>query len=281
MDTVRIGCVKFLNTLPLIQGLAAWRDAELISAVPARQIDMLLSREVDLALCSLIDFARAPEPLTLLPVSMIGCDGPTLTVRLFSSVPAEKITTLYADTDSHTSVALAQVILWRRYNIRPRVIDFDARERVALGPAAGQSPEWPETILLIGDKIVTDSPPAVRYPHQIDLGAAWKELTGLPFMYATWMCRSAALEEPEAASRILAAAAVLDRARRHNATRLDWVVAATAPGRGWPQDLASTYVGSYLRFAVGDAERAAAQRFLDEAAALGICPAAQARWAEC
>lgn len=280
MDTVRIGCVKFLNTLPLIQGLAAWRDAELISAVPARQIDMLLSREVDLALCSLIDFARAPEPLTLLPVSMIGCDGPTLTVRLFSSVPAEKITTLYADTDSHTSVALAQVILWRRYNIRPRVIDFDARERVALGPAAGQSPEWPETILLIGDKIVTDSPPAVRYPHQIDLGAAWKELTGLPFMYATWMCRAAALEDEGSTRRVRTAAAVLDRALRHNTTRADWLVAAEAPARGWPRDVATHYFRDCLRHEVGERERQAAQRFLNEAAELGVCPRAEARWVE-
>ena len=43
MERVRIGCVKYLNTLPLIEGLASWRDAEIISAVPSRLIDMLLS----------------------------------------------------------------------------------------------------------------------------------------------------------------------------------------------------------------------------------------------
>ena len=43
--------------------------------------------------------------------------------------------------------------------------------------------------LLIGDKVVTDAPPTDRYPHQMDLGEAWKDLTGLPFVYAMWMCR--------------------------------------------------------------------------------------------
>ena len=43
-----------------------------------------------------------------------------------------------------------------------------------------------QSVLLIGDKVVTDAPPEERYPYQMDLGAAWKELTGLPFVYAVW-----------------------------------------------------------------------------------------------
>src|SRR5262249_20042800 len=149
------------------------------------------------------------EELTVLPVGMIGCDGPTLTVRVFSSVEPSHITTLHADTDSHTSVALAQVVLWKKYGVRPTVIDLDARDRIALGgtgldrtgeaqrKGSGPGSEWPETLLLIGDKVVADAPPAERYPYQIDLGEAWHEMTGLPFVYASWMCLAGAAESPE------------------------------------------------------------------------------------
>ena len=42
-------------------------------------------------------------------------------------------------------------------------------------------------MLLIGDKVVTREPRGMGF--QLDLGAAWKELTGLPFVFAVWMVR--------------------------------------------------------------------------------------------
>ncbi len=273
MAPVRIGCVKYLNTLPLIEGLSSWRDAELISAVPARLIDMLLSREVDLALASVIDAARNRDRVVLLPVGMIGCDGPTLTVRVFSRVPLERVRTIGADTDSHTSVALMRIIMKRRFGIDVNTIDFDAREHVAIGNTAGAPLD---ALLLIGDKVVTDPPEPAEYPHQLDLGQAWKDLTGLPFVYAMWMCRAG--EEDSLPVRL--AAAMLDRARRHNATRLDWLVAARAGDRGWPLDAAADYLGRKLTYDVGDPEREAVARFVDECATLDLCRPGELKWVE-
>ncbi|MBL8759428.1 MAG: menaquinone biosynthesis protein [Phycisphaerae bacterium] len=283
----RIGMVKYLNTLPLVQGLEAWREAELHAAVPSKLAGMLAGDpasgrepEVDVALVSVIDAARSAVPLAMLPVGMIGCEGPTLTVRLFSAVPPERIGAVHADTDSHTSVALCRVILARAYGVKPEVIDFDARERVALGRRGGgvgtEEPEWPETLLLIGDKVVTDSPPAVRYPHQLDLGEAWKALTGLPFVYAVWMCRAA----DAGSADVGLIADMLDRQRRRNTSRLDWIVDRLAAERGWPPDLARTYLGSLLRYEVGPREREAVVRFFDEAAGLGLIAPTVPRWAE-
>ncbi len=173
--------------------------------------------------------------------------------------------------------------------MRARVVDFDAREQMAIGAATGgrgdgategsegdAGKEWPESILLIGDKVVTDPPPAERYPHQLDLGQAWKELTGLPFVYAVWMCREADIDS----SGVQAAAAILDRQRRHNATRLDWIISARAEERAWPADLARRYVGDLLRYDIGSREREAVERFLAEAAELGLAPRTDARWAD-
>lgn len=271
MDPVRIGCVKYLNTLPLIEGLASWRDAVVSSAVPSRLIDMLLTSEVDVALASVIDAAKSRGRVKILPVGMIGCDGPTMTVRVFSRVPLERARVIGADTDSHTSVALLRVILSRRFGGVARIVDYDAREHVAPGQSAA-----PDALLLIGDKVETDPPDAAAYPHTLDLGEAWKELTGLPFVYAVWMCRAG--EEGSIAVRT--AASVLDRARRHNATRMDWLVGARAGERGWDAADAADYLGRKLRFEVGDAERAAVARFVEECAALGVCEGGALDWVE-
>ncbi|MEM9374031.1 MAG: MqnA/MqnD/SBP family protein, partial [Planctomycetota bacterium] len=152
---------------------------------------------------------------------------------------------------------------------------FDARERAG---DRDVSPEeaWPESLLLIGDKVVTDSPPAVRYPYQIDLGEAWHELTGLPFVYAVWMCR----RDRMADRRVRTIAALLDRQRRRNRSRLDHLVAEEAARRGWPGDLARRYIGELLRFDVdGRAERAVAV-FFDKAATHGLLPESAPVWAD-
>lgn len=274
MDRVRIGSVKYLNTLPLIEGLAANRDLEVVSAVPAKLGAMLADGEVDVALASIVDFATSKTPLTMLPVGGIGCDGATLTVRLFSQVPLEQVETLHADTDSHTSVLLARVLLKRCFGRDVRVVDFDARERVSVGENADTA-EWPRTLLLIGDKVVTDSPPAVRYPHQLDLGEQWKAWTGLPFLYAVWMCRAADAES----LKVRTTASLLDRQRRRNTLRMQWLIDRAVDDRRWPRDLATRYVTDYLRYEVGARQQEAVARFLSECAGLKFIPGVEPRWA--
>lgn len=269
MPPVRLGYVQYLNTLPLVEGLRAWREVELTAAVPAKLAPMLVGGEIDVGLCSLVDAARADAALTLIPAGMIGCDGPTFTVRLYSSVPWDQVSTLHADTDSHTSVVLAQVLLLRRFGRVVTVQDYDAREHIGVGGV-----QWPATLLIIGDKVVTDPPPAERYPHQLDLGEAWHAWTGLPFVYGAWMCRRADAEAPW----VRTVAQILDRQRLRNTQRLDWLVDRYAGERGWPADAARRYVGEYLRYAVGPREREAVDRFFAEAAELSLLPSTTPRW---
>jgi predicted solute-binding protein len=283
MDPIRVGIVKYLNTTPLVDGLEKLPQLALVPAAPSRLAGMLRAGEVDLALVSVIDAAGmggsgAPD-LSMLLCGMIGCDGPTLTVRVFSAVPLDRATTLAADTDSHTSIALAQVILKRAYGRSVKVVAFDARERVARGGEPEQH-EWPETLLMIGDKVVTDSPPAVRYPYQLDLGEEWKKLTGLPFVYAAWMCRGADVEDAARRERLGVAAALLDRQLRHNLTRMDRIILEKASVFRWPPDLARRYLGELLRYRVGEREREAVRRFFAECASADLIPTAEARFVE-
>ncbi len=269
MEHARVGFVRYLNTLPLVAGLEKVGGLEAIAAVPSHLADMLRDRRVDLALVSLIDAARDPDAFELLPVGAIACDGPTLTVRLFSSVPIEQIRTLHVDTDSHTSAVLAQVILNERAGAPPRLVHFHARERATLDGReshADDTSEWPDSVLLIGDKVIADPPPEERYPHQLDLGQAWHEMTGLPFVYAVWMCRKG-----EAGSqKVRTGSALLDRQRRHNATRLERIAHDHAERHGWPADVARRYLTELLRFDVDERARRACDEFVSRASSMGL-----------
>lgn len=274
-ERVRIGCVRYLNTLPLIEGLEKAEGVTLIPAAPSLLSGLLDRGEADVALASLIDAQRASSRVALLPAGVIGCDGPTLTVRLYSAVPIDRIVRVHADAESHTARALLRILLRRRWGIDPQQVDFDARELVE--ERGGEGVEWPEAALLIGDKVVTGSPPAVRYPHQIDLGEAWKELTGLPFVYAAWMCR----EKEAGSERVQRAVMLLDRQRRHNATRLDWLAARRGPERGWPVDLARRYLTELLRFDADARSREAVEAFFDAAHEEGLLAERRAvRWTD-
>jgi chorismate dehydratase len=258
---IRVGVVSFVNTLPLIDGLENLADLDLRFTVPSLLLDQLVGEEVDIALCSSIDYQRSETPLIVVPVGLLGCDGSTLTVRLYSSCPIERIREVYCDTDSHTSVVLMQILLKEQYGIAPKLIDYDARERVA----RNRPLDWPQAMLLIGDKVVTDSPPAIRYPHQLDLGAAWAQLTGLPFVFALWVARRGC--DP---SIVATAAAILDRQRRYNRQRLDLIVQRRALARGWPADLANEYLKRELAFDWSPRRRAGVELFFDKACEHGL-----------
>ena len=253
---VRLGVVSFVNTLPLIDGLDRLVDVELRHSVPSLLLDQLIAGEVDVALCSSIDYHRSPTPLVVLPQGMLGCDGATLTVRLYSTLPIESISRVFCDTDSHTSIALLRILLKELHGLEPEFIEYDAREHVA----ANKPLDWPEAMLLIGDKVVTDSPPAVRYPHQMDLGAAWKALTGLPFVFALWMAKADA--DP---AILRAASMILDHQRRHNLERIDGMIHRQAVPRGWPADLAADYLKGHIAYELSDECIAGVEMFFAKA----------------
>ena len=249
--TVRIASVSYLNARPLIYGLDREPDVALALDVPARLIESLRSGACDVALLPVIDYQRLPG-LRLVPAGGIGCDGPTLTVRLFSRSPIEQVDTLACDPESHTSVALARIVLAEKYGLAPEFID--------LSRATGRAGE---ARLLIGDKVICDEP--VGFEHQLDLGAAWKQMTGLPFVFAAWMSRDGAdlRDVPER----------LERAKRQGLAHVDELIARYAVPRGWPAGVALQYLTVYLKYDVGETEQRAIREFYNFAAKHGIIAA--------
>lgn len=244
-----VGCVSYLNSKPLIDPLVDRPDVEVHFAVPARLVDLMAARQVDAALMPIVDYQNCPIPVVLAPGGAICCDGPTLTVRIFSKVPPTDITHLYADTDSHTSVILAQVILRELYKREPKLI---AANMYAPPPAEAQ------TLLLIGDKVVNGAPSDAEYPFQLDLGEQWKRLTGLPFVFAMWMMPA------DKANADLAT--LLAEARQRGGEITDHLVEKYAAEKRWPADLARRYFTEYLQYAVTPRCRQGIEKFFELAA---------------
>ena len=80
----RLGVVSFLNARPLIEGLDADRGVRILYDVPALLPGRLQRREIDAGLVPLVDVFRRPDEYRVLSDACIGCDGETMTVRVFS-----------------------------------------------------------------------------------------------------------------------------------------------------------------------------------------------------
>lgn len=257
-SVLRIGAVSFLNTKPLVYGLEAADDLTFSLEVPSRLLDGLRARRYDVALLPVIDFQRLPG-LRMLRSGGIGSDGQTLTVRIFSTVPIERIRRLACDGDSHSSIVLARVVLAEAYGIVPEQVPLETAAGAEAGGDSGA-----EAILLIGDKVVAQEPPASRYPHQLDLGSAWKDLTGLPFLFAAWMARSG-VELGDLPARLAGA-------WRSGLAHVHEIVRTHAPPRGWPEDVALRYLTRNLTFEVTERHVEAVRRFHALAAKHGCIP---------
>jgi chorismate dehydratase len=218
----RVCAVSYLNTTPLTWGLlhGPQRDAfDLRFEIPSICAALLRTGEVDIGLVPAIELER--QPIEMIPPLGIVSRGAVRSILLVSRVPVEEITTLAADLSSRTSVVLAQVILAKRFGIRPAV--------TAMPPDVG--------VMLLIDPLRTDA--AVT-----DLGMEWTKMTALPMVYAVWAARSG--------FDWTKAAAVLEASWRFGRERISAIVTSEALPRGVPAELACAYLTRNIAFEVDE-----------------------------
>lgn len=230
----RLGVVSYLNSKPLIAGLVDARpDLAIRFAVPAALEPLLAAGEVDVALLPIVDVLRSNGRYRLLGDSCIACDGETMTVRVFSQAPPDRIRRLCGDIDSHTSVTLARV-LWRElYDRDLELVPLDARETDFADEQA---------VLLIGDKVVDAK--RASFAYEVDLGGAWRAHTGLPFVFAAWAFDSARHDE----TALQPVAAALSAARDRGVATAAEIAREQGPALHWPESLAVRYLARCLKF---------------------------------
>lgn len=174
----RISAVSYLNTKPLLFGLEnnpIYKKIKITQDIPSLCAQKLLNDEVDIGLVPIAIIPQLKQPRIVSPYC-IGADGEVKTVCLFSAVPMEQINTIYLDYQSRTSVLLVQLLMkeyWKKeVNFLPATEGFEnvIKEDIAA--------------VIIGDRAITA---AKKYPYVYDLSLAWKQHTGLPFVFAAWV----------------------------------------------------------------------------------------------
>jgi chorismate dehydratase len=188
---------------------------------------MLADNTIDVALVSIFERFRSPG-LVQIPDISISADGPVKSVRLFSCRPFEHVRSVALDTSSLTSVALTRILLKERYGIEP---DYVSRP-----PDLDAMLTQCDAGLIIGDLKLFDTPAT----HILDLGEAWKDLTGLPFVYAAWLARPDAPIDPLTSA--------LTRARDWGTARLDSLSTRWASEMRLPLDRVQDYFHNVMKY---------------------------------
>ena len=188
---MRIGRIPYINCYPVYGAIdrgIVHLDAMLVDGVPTDLNRRMADGELDISVVSAVEYARDSERYLLLPDLAISCDGPVRSVMLFSRRPATELTgrSVIVSRSSMTSVALLELLFENVWRARPQFVPGDAE--VSDVREEGRSDA--DARLVIGDAaLVLGSNHRGRYPHVYDLGQAWKEWTGQPFVFAVWVAQ--------------------------------------------------------------------------------------------
>jgi len=231
----RVGSVGSLNAVPLTRGL----EEEVIYATPSRLAEMLQRDELDAALVSVVE-VLFNDRYDILDGIAIASLGEVRSVVLAHRKPLDEATEVFCDTASLTSVQLLRVLLAER-GLKPDFKPLASYDFAAL----------PDYAMLIGD-------PALDFAlgpreHEIwDLGAAWYELTNLPFVYAVWALRRGVENAP--------LRRLLREARDFGLDTLDTIIRSRTE---YTYDFRQDYLGWHIHYHLGSDEKRGLAKFME------------------
>jgi chorismate dehydratase len=224
---LQVGWIRYANCSPLLLQMSEQLPGtgiELRHGVPAELNAALSNGQIDVCISSSIEFARHADNYLVLPGHCIGSDGPVQSVLLLANRPVEQLDgeRLLVTAESATSVVLLQILLARHWGLSGCSIE---RTTLPWQQAVANAPG----VLLIGDTALRAAI-AAEAPYCYDLGACWREMTGLPFVYALWQVTQRAADTKLEYLRNLLR--LLDNARDH-LPQLVTELAARADESSW------------------------------------------------
>jgi chorismate dehydratase len=231
----RVGSVPYLNAVPLTRGL----EEQVQFVPPSKLAEMLQRNELDAALVSVTEvlFNNRYDILDGIAIASL---GEVVSVLVAHREPLEEVKVIYCDSASLTSVNLLRVLLAERGltpEFRP-LPDYQAAKDL-------------DAVLLIGDRAID----FVRAPHEHeiwDLGAAWFELTKLPFVYAVW-----ALRRDVDTSRLRRQ---LREAKDFGLDTLDYLISSRTE---YDYEFRKDYLGWHIHFHLGADEKRGLAKFVE------------------
>lgn len=205
---IKVAPVSYLNTKPLLYGIersSVMDSIEIVADYPANVAGALQRGDIDLALLPVAAIPTIPNA-NIVSDYGIAADGKVASVCIFSMVPMEEIETVYLDYQSRTSVKLAQLLLEKLW-----------KKTVVYKPATENYIDYINDTtagVIIGDRALKQ---LTNFEYIYDLADGWKQLTGLPFVFAAWVANK---QLPEAFK------AAFNAANAEGLQHIDEVVAA-------------------------------------------------------
>lgn len=247
MDRYVFAAVKYANAAPLAHFLPDVDDRAVVTfGRPSELLAELAAGRADAALVPVAVFLATPG-LRMIDGIGICADGRVESVLLKCRRPLADVRLVTPDASSRTSNALAAILLTEHLGLSAEVRQT--------GPG-----EQADAMVCIGDRALCEAPaPAGDY----DMAAMWKEMTGLPFVFAVWAYRQDC-RDPEGMARIARAA------REMGLARLDELAQLHAGKLDLPVDRCREYFRSSVRYQVGPREIQAMELFGHKMARHGL-----------
>lgn len=207
MPQLRISAISYLNTAPLMWDFEHGGTAEALKqhfqfsyTIPSKCADELKAGSADIGIIPAATYTTIPD-LVIIPDVSIAAKNQVRSILLISKVPLDKIRNVATDTSSRTSTALVQIFLRKFVGVNP---GFTPQK-----PDLKEMLRWHDAGLLIGDTALQ----AETGNHYVyDLAEEWRRWTYLPFVFAFWAVRRAALETANAGLNV---ARIFQESRDH------------------------------------------------------------------
>jgi chorismate dehydratase len=222
-----------------------------VPSVCARLLD---AGDIDLGMVPSITYLDRPGD-RIVPGVCIGSEGPVASVALFTRGPMREVRTLALDTSSRTSAILTRILCARVFEITPTFAPHAPDPQAMLASA--------DAALLIGDPALFVDARALD-AQKIDLGAAWTDMTGLPFVWAFWSGRPGAVTP--------AVVSLLRESARAGMAASDAIADDYCAGDPARQAIARRYLRENLRFELDARALNGLTTYYREAGALGLVP---------
>ncbi len=174
---LRVGLMPYLNSVAFYRALDA-SQFDLVSLPPRAMAAAVERGALDAGPLPLAEVLRMGAALRPIGDFCVATGERANSVLLLSKLPAESLGGKAVAVTSHTatSIQMLRVLFADRWKTSPgKYVELD---------------EPHDAKLVIGDEALRLRRPSAEYPHVYDLGAEWRLLTGLPFVFAVWAARA-------------------------------------------------------------------------------------------
>jgi chorismate dehydratase len=254
MDRYVFAAVKYTNAAPLAHFLPSVDGRAVVTyGRPSSLLAELESGRADAALIPVAAFLAAPG-LRMIDGIGICADGRVESVLIKCRRPLAEVRLVAPDAASVTSNALAAILLTEHMHLPAEV-------------RTARPGEQADAAVCIGDRALRE-PPAPGGDY--DMAAMWKDMTGLPFVFAVWAYRG---DFPDHEGL----AGIARAARAAGLDRMEELAAIQAEKLSLPIERLREYFRRSVRYEVGPREIQAMELFGEKLVQRGLIVPAAAR----